>query len=339
LNYLIATIPVLVFLLVLKAMDSFKLVRFRHVAASLAGGFVAAMAAALITSVLLPATQLSFATYSRYVAPFLEEAIKCAWIVWLLARKKTGFMVDTAILGFAIGAGFAIIENVYILNVYPENDVAFSIVRGFGPALMHGTTTAVFGVLAKTYSELLGSISARTALPGFLIAVAVHSIFNHFFIGPLESALALLILVPLFMALVFRRSESVLRGWLGIGFDTDQQMLEMITSGNIEETPIGEYLVSLKRTFPGEIVADILCFLRIHLELSIRAKGILLMRENGFEPPADPEVEDMFSELKYLEKQIGPTGRLALHPLLRWSSRDLWQLHMLTGFMPKNRIR
>ncbi len=337
-NYLIAIIPVLVFLLVLKAMDSFKLVRFRHVAASLAAGFAAAIAAFFVTRALMPALGISFSSYSRYVAPVVEEAFKGVLIVWLLTKRRTGFMVDTAIHGFAIGAGFAIIENVYYLNTVTGYGIAFSVVRGFGPALMHGASTAIFGVLAKTASELRSSISAASVLPAFLMAVLIHSLFNHFFISPLFSALALLIGVPLVMALVFRRSERSLRKWLGIGFDSDQQMLEMITSGDIASTPVGEYLISLKRTFSGEIVADMLCYLRLHLELSIRAKGILLMRENGFDPPPDPDVEDMFRELSYLKGHIGVTGKLALHPLLRWSSRDLWQLHMLSGFMPGKRL-
>lgn len=337
-NYLIAIIPVLVFLLVLKAMDSFKLVRFRHVAASLSAGSVAAVAAFFITQQLKPATGLELTPYARYVAPFIEEALKSAWIVWILARRRTGFMVDTAIHGFAVGAGFAIIENIYYLNNVTGYGIAFSIVRGFGPALMHGTATAIFGVLAKTASELRSSVSASTVVPAFLMAVLIHSLFNHFFISLRVTLLALLIGVPLVMMLVFRQSERTLRRWLGIGFDSDQQMLEMITSGDIASTPVGEYLISLKRTFPGETVADMLCYLRLHIELSIRAKGILLMRENDFEPPPDPDVEDMFSELKYLEGRIGITGKLALHPLLRWNSRDLWQLHMLEGFMPKNRL-
>ncbi len=336
-NYLIAIIPVLVFLLALKTMDSFKLVRFRHVAASLAAGFAAALLSFLITRELMPAIGLSFSSYSRYVAPPIEELLKASWIAWLLIRRKTGFTVDTAIHGFAVGAGFAIVENVYKLNTMTGYGVAYSVVRGFGPALMHGATTSIFGIIARTASELRGRNSASTLLPAYASAVVIHSLFNHFFISPIVSALVLITGVPVIMLLVFSRSEHTLRRWLGTGFDSDQQMLEMITTGNISSTPVGEYLLSLKRTIPGGTVADMLCLLRLHLELSIRAKGILLMRENGFEPPPDPEVEGMFSELRYLERQIGATGRLALHPLLRWSSRDLWQLHMLSGFIPKKR--
>ena len=69
--------------------------------------------------------------------------------------------------------------------------------------------------------------------------------------------------------------------------------------------------------------------LRVHLELSIKAKGLLIMREAGFSVPPGPEISEMFSELQYLEKSIGPTGKLALAPILHNSSRDLWQFHFL----------
>jgi hypothetical protein len=69
--------------------------------------------------------------------------------------------------------------------------------------------------------------------------------------------------------------------------------------------------------------------LRLHLELSIRAKGILLMREAGFKPPDEPEIEEKFRELKYLEKSIGKTGLLAASPIFNMSDRDIWQLSLL----------
>jgi len=84
---------------------------------------------------------------------------------------------------------------------------------------------------------------------------------------------------------------------------------------------VGQYLQSLKEKFPGELVADMLCMLRIHLELSIRAKGILLMREHGFKPKEEPDIRDKFAELEYLEKSVGKTGMLAIKPFLHTTSR------------------
>jgi hypothetical protein len=53
------------------------------------------------------------------------------------------------------------------------------------------------------------------------------------------------------------------------------------------------------------------------------------MREAGFSPPPEPDTKEKFAELRYLERSIGKTGRLALHPFLHTSSRNLWQLNML----------
>jgi hypothetical protein len=131
------------------------------------------------------------------------------------------------------------------------------------------------------------------------------------------------------MYLVFRYSEQSTREWLGVGFDTDQALLQMLTSGVLLENKVGQYLASLQDRFPGEVVADLLCLLRIHVELSINAKGLLLMREAGFEPGPDPEVRAKLTELQFLHKSVGKTGLLALHPFMHTSSRSLWELHML----------
>ncbi len=53
------------------------------------------------------------------------------------------------------------------------------------------------------------------------------------------------------------------------------------------------------------------------------------MQKAGFSVPSDPEVEERFQELKFLEKSVGRTGMMALAPILNMSRRDLWQFHVL----------
>ena len=53
---------------------------------------------------------------------------------------------------------------------------------------------------------------------------------------------------------------------------------------------------------------------RLHTELALRAKGVLMMRENGFEVPPDDETRSKFTEMRYLRTSIGKTGLLAIHP-------------------------
>ncbi len=64
-----------------------------------------------------------------------------------------GFRVDSAIHGFAIGAGFAVVENIYYLLVLTDPNPLLWFIRGFGTAMMHSATIAVFAIMAKTNAD------------------------------------------------------------------------------------------------------------------------------------------------------------------------------------------
>ncbi len=326
---LVSLLPVFLFLAALVFLDSYKLVKLLSILLTLLAGAIVAVVCLLINSWALRWFAWEMAFYSRYIAPLIEETCKAIYLFYLVRSKKTGFMVDAAIHGFAIGAGFAFIENIYYLQSLQSSNLFLWIIRGFGTAIMHGGTTAVLGIVAKGLSERHASDRMRLFLPGLGLAVLIHSIFNHFLLPPVLSTASLLIALPLIIVAVFAQSEKATRHWLGIGFDTDMELLKMIDSGKIAENKIGAYLQSLQEHFPGTMVADMLCLLRIHVELAMRAKGTLLMRGAGFRMTLDPEIKEKFDELKYLEKSIGKTGQLAIAPFLHTSSRDLWQLYML----------
>jgi RsiW-degrading membrane proteinase PrsW (M82 family) len=328
-HLLLALLPVLAFLAVLVSLDSYKLVRLWAVLVTIVLGVVSAVAALLVNNWLSNRLGLSWQYFVRYVSPFPEEILKTAFLVLLFARNRIGFMVDAAIRGFALGAGFAAAENLFYLWLRPDADVSFWIIRGFGTAMMHGGVTAIVGIITQAQLERRERGLLVAVLPGLLVAVVLHSAFNHFFLDPRITTGLILVVFPLLIVIVFRESERRTRQWLGIGFDSDRVLLEMVTTGVLAENRIGVYLHSLQGRFPGEVVADMLCYLRLHLELSVRAKGMLLMRQVGFEVPPDQSAQSQFDELRYLEKSIGATGKLALHPFLHTRARDLWQTTML----------
>jgi protease PrsW len=329
LNVALALLPVLIFLGLLVFLDSFKLVSVRTVVIALLAGAAAALVGAEINSAVIDATGVSTVRYSRYAAPLVEEALKAVWVVVLLRRGRIGFLVDAAILGFAVGAGFAVVENVEYLSAIDEPRVLLWLARGFGTAILHGATTAIFAMLAKALADRHPGRTAVSLAPGLAAAVAVHSLYNHFLVSPLLAASLLLVGLPLLVVLVFERSERATREWLGVGLDSDLEVVESIVSGHALETRIGEYLRSLKARFPGEVVADMLCLVRLQAELAIRAKGLLLAREAGLEAPVGDDVRARLAELRYLQESIGRTGLLAAKPLLRHGARDRWQLHLL----------
>jgi RsiW-degrading membrane proteinase PrsW (M82 family) len=326
---LIGLLPVFAFLLALILLDSFKLVKLRTVAGLIVAGGTAAVASLIINRQLGLALGVDGTTLARYVAPVIEEIFKSAVIVYLIARHRVAFLVDAAIIGFAVGAGFAAVENIHYFVALEENGVALWIVRGFGTALMHGSVTAIVAIISKQLVERHGGPRPWVFLPGLALAIALHSGFNHFFIAPTVTTVLILVVLPVFFVAVFHFSESQTREWLGTGFDTDAELLEIINAGKASDSRIGAYLVELRERFPPPTVVDMVCLLRLRLELSIRAKGILLARQSGFEVPPDPDMEGRFEELRFLEQSIGRTGLLALSPLFHFSDRDLWQYHMI----------
>ena len=153
--------------------------------------------------------------------------------------------------------------------------------------------------------------------------------YNHFPLPPLIAAGVLVVGLPLLMTVVFTRSERVTRAWVGEGMDLDLELLRMLMSADFGTSRLGLYLRELRARFPGVVVADMFCLLRLELELAIRAKGMLMAREAGFEVPVDPAVVVSLRELEFLQASIGRTGVLALKPLRATTSRDHWQRHLL----------
>jgi len=326
---LVALVPVLLFLAALIYLDSYKLVRLRWVLLTIVLGGAVAGLCYLLNVGIATALQLHDGGYSRYVAPLIEETAKALFLVYLIRSHRIGFLVDAAIFGFAVGTGFAVIENIYYLKVLPDAHFAVWLVRGCGTAVMHGGTTAIFGIASKALVEREEIPELVAYLPGLLLAVVVHSAYNHFFLSPVLSTAGILVLLPPLVFAVFARSERSLEEWLNVGFDADTELLQLINSGELSTSKVGAYLHSLKERFRGEVVADLLCYLRLHVELSLRAKGLLMMRESGFKVEADEETRAKFTELEYLERSIGRTGKLALAPFLHVSGKELWQLYML----------
>jgi RsiW-degrading membrane proteinase PrsW (M82 family) len=328
---LLGLLPVCCFLAALVYLDSYKLVPMRWILAAIGMGCLAVVVSYPINVGVGGLLEIDFVSLTRYFAPVVEEMLKALIIVALIRSNRIGFLVDAAIFGFAVGTGFAIFENLFYLQYSPNMLLGTWIVRGFGTAIMHGGATAVFAIVAHA---LLGQHPGKgwvVLLPGFVVAVIVHSLFNHFFFPPVINTLVVLASLPVLLAVVFQFSEKSVSDWLGMGFDADTELLELINSGEFSVSKVGMYLNSLKEKFEGPVVVDLLCYLRLHTELSIRAKGLLMMREQGFMDKPGEETQAKLEELKFLESSIGTTGLLAMKPFMQMSQKDLWQFYMLSS--------
>lgn len=328
-HILISLLPVIAFLGGLILIDSYKLLSPKMIGLALGVGLVAALASLGVNSGILMVTGWSRQVMTGFSAPVVEEILKGVFIVYLVMSNRVGFAVDAAIMGFAIGAGFAVVENVFYLGSIPDAATPVWIMRGFGTAIMHGLATTLFAVTVRTLHRSDDQSLWWPVTAGLIPAILVHSAYNLFLLPPLITIAVLLVVGPLLIFLVFTQSERKTREWLGAGFDTDQELLTLIMKGTLPDSRVGQYLQALRSRFEGPVVVDMLCLIRLRVELSLRAKGILMMRSSGFSVPADPAMKARFDEMRHLEQSIGRTGLLALEPIHKLSRKELWQLNML----------
>jgi RsiW-degrading membrane proteinase PrsW (M82 family) len=328
-NIVIALVPVLLLLALLQLMDSFRLVRLPVVLIAIGCGAASALCSLLLHQWLVNVTGISPAPFARYVSPVIEEVTKALFIVVMLRRHRIAFLVDAAVVGFAVGAGFALTENIEYLHRLEHATLTLWLVRGLGTAVLHGATTAIFAIVARTLSDRWSGRWIQSLAPGLGLAVTIHSAFNHLLLPPLATTLLLLAVLPLVMIVVFQRSERATREWIGGGLDLDIELLDLLCSDAFAYTRFGRYLQQLRERFSGPVVADMFCLLRLELELSVQAKAMLMARQHGLRVPVTDDLRCAVTEIDYLHGSIGRMGRLALQPLQVTSDRDRWHRYLL----------
>jgi protease PrsW len=320
----------LLFLVFLFLMDSFRLVQTRQVTLAIFWGCICALISYGINTLLMEAAGWSFDLFSRYLAPAIEELLKSAVIFYLIRKKRIGFMIDAAIYGFAAGTGFALCENLFYIYSLEDTSLLTWVIRGFGTAVMHGGCTALFAIIYLG-AKSRGRMITPMVLAGLGLAYVIHSLFNHFYIHPVIQTLVIVISLPVMFVLIFRYNETLLRDWMELELSSEVEMLKMIRQGRFSATRAGEYLISLKDRFAGEVVLDMYCYLQLYLELSLKAKRNIMLRENSLPFPPEDGIVGKLAELKALRKRIGPVGELSLSPLIRMNYRDIWKLNQLSA--------
>jgi len=327
----LSLLPVLILLLALELIDTYRLLTLRRILRTVGIGCGAAIVCWLFNTAVYRTGVVSPNLWSRSGAPIVEEVAKAVYVAWLIRSNRVAFMVDAAISGFALGAGFSVLENITYIPALSAAGVMTAAVRGLGTAMMHGGTTAIFAVVSNNLIEVRGAAQATVFAPGLILAVVIHTAYNQPLLSPVAKAVIILLALPVLLSLIFWRSEKNLEKWLGARLDKDIDLLQMMTTGAFSSSHAGKYLQSLKSTFPAEIVGDMLSYLQLSLEVSARAKGDLLRREMGFPVSQDPELPSQLREMSWLESRIGRAGKLALGPLLGQSRREIWEMYRIAG--------
>lgn len=334
LKALIAIAPVLVLLAIFDRLDVFNLINLRDISRLLATGGATALVGLAVNWTAMGSFHGGTDQYIRYVSPVLEECLKAAPIIALFYFNRLGFKLDAAIAGFALGAGFSVMENIWFLIEAADANVSAWLVRGFGTAVMHGSATAIFAVISHEMTERQAESHAThyrfnplLFLPGLAVAIAIHSAFNHFPDRPLLIMALTMLLAPLTLFFTLARSEQATTQWLKNDEAAHRQALEDIRAGRFAESESGRAIHDLASRF--EMSSEAFAYLELKTELILRAEELIRASFEASAAGVGDAEREKFGRLEALEQRLGGPVINAINSRLGFTRNDLWELGRL----------
>jgi RsiW-degrading membrane proteinase PrsW (M82 family) len=332
----LALVPVLALLAIFVWLDAFRLMSFSEILVLLLLGGIAALVAWPIAGRFLDTLPIGYSNYSRFVAPWLEEALKAIAMIGLFRFNRIGYKLDAVISGFAIGAGFSVVENVFYLTVFPSYGAGTWLVRGLGTAVMHGTTLAIFAAVAHELAEremrqAAGEFHFRLwwFLPGYLIAVALHTAFNQFPDRPLLAMFAAAVLAPVALIGIFNFGQSEAERWLTAERAAHRTQVDALRAGAWPDSAAGRKIAGLADRVGPEATRRMRRYWELQAWLVAEAEDAMMEEAAGDAEFDRAEIDAAFAELAGLRRALGKSTFAAFNTLLPFSRNDYWEVSEL----------
>ncbi|MFP5329704.1 MAG: PrsW family glutamic-type intramembrane protease [Alphaproteobacteria bacterium] len=337
----LALAPVLLLLAVFNWVHAFRLMSLKEILLLLLLGGVAAFASYPLSGTFLDTLPIGFSAYSRFVAPWIEEALKAIVIILLFWFNRVGYKLDAVITGFAVGAGFSVVENIIYLTVFPHYGAGTWLVRGLGTAVMHGATLALLAAIAHELAErenrgAAGDFNFNLLwfLPGFLVAVALHTLFNQFPDRPMLAMIGAALFTPIAIFAIFHFGTAEATQWLDSEYREHKQELETLRSGRWPEGQSARRIEALCSRLDPEMTKRVRRYWELQAWLVVQAEETLMEDAAGDAEFDATEVRAAFAEMDGLRRAMGKSIFTTVKALLPFSRNDYWEVSELRQRLP-----
>ena len=136
--------------------------------------------------------------------------------------NRIGYKLDAVISGFAIGAGFSVVENILYLTIFPDYGTGTWLVRGLrhGDHARHDARRA-----RRDRARIRRARNARARPPittsaccgsfrAMRVAVALHTAFNQFPDRPLLAMMGAILVAPIVLIAILSFGTAEAQRWL-----------------------------------------------------------------------------------------------------------------------------
>ena len=332
--FVAALLPVVIYIIVVYQIDNFSLISVKRLLLLILCGMLTALACFALfqmTGKIIPESQ------SDSVNPIIEEMVKGIPLLWLAARKKIVFFIDSVICGAAVGGGFSILENIFYLLLGDQMGIGTVLFRGLEVALVHMGCSALVAAGLMLIVRMIEYSRSRSvvkksdiAMSVFLLSEApvLHLFHNTFHFVPLVQFVFVIGTLGGLLVWTYFYDVEMIHSWIDTGLDKQLDLLASIKTGRLDDTPTGKFLESVKDAFPPKDFFDIICYVQLHVELSVASRSRVMLRESGLEdnlPLSDEMKEQIISqyiEYKTLEKRLGNAARMTIAPIVKYDPAE-----------------
>ena len=346
--FVAALLPVVIYIFVVYQIDNFSLISVKRLLLLILCGMLTALACFALfqlTGKIIPESQ------SDSVNPIIEEIVKGIPLLWLASRKKIVFFIDSVICGAAVGGGFSILENIFYLLLGDQMGIGTVLFRGLEVALVHMGCSAIAAAGLMLIVRMIEYSRSRSvvkksdiAMSVFLLSEApvLHVFHNTFHFVPLVQFVFVIGTLGGLLVWTYFYDVEMIHSWIDTGLDKQLDLLASIKTGHLDDTPTGKFLESVKDAFPQKDYFDIICYVQLHVELSVASRSRVMLRETGLEdnlPLSDEMKEQIISqyiEYKILEKRLGNAARMTIAPIVKYDPAEYKALEDLRAECKKN---
>ena len=346
--FVAAILPVVIYIFIVYKIDNFSLINVKNLFLQVLCGMVAALVCFglfQLTGLILSENQ------SDFFNPVLEEIIKAIPLLWLATRKKIVFFIDSVICGAAIGGGFSILENIFYLLLGNVMGIGTVLFRGLEVALIHMGCSAIIAaglmlgirLILRSRSRLpIKNSDALMVISLLVVAPVLHVCHNTFHFNPLVQFIFVIGTMGGLLVWTYFYDVEMIHRWLDTGLDKQLSLLDSIKKGQLSDTPTGHFLQSVKDAFPPEDFFDMICFVQLHVRLSVASRSRVMLWESGLERdlPLTDEMKELilsqYTEYRLLEKRLGNTARMTIAPIVKYDPAEYNALEDLRTECKKN---
>ena len=337
--FAVSLIPIIVYIIFIYKIDHFALISIKRLLLLALIGMLTALAC---FGLFLLTDRVISGKSADIIHPVIEELVKSIPLLILAFRKRIAFFIDSVICGAAVGGGFSFLENIFYLVLGDSVDLSTGLFRGLEVALIHMGCSAIIAAGMMMAVRQIERKRSRTAMSWndiikttalFVAALAFHVFHNMFQFTPIMQFFWVLSVMIGMIAVVYFYDIDMTHRWLDKGLDMQINLLRSIEGGHLLNTPTGTFLESVKELFPPNVYFDIICYVRLLIELSVAAKTRFMLHEVGMDEPLEANKKELymsqFVELIELEKNIGPSAKMTIAPIVKLSPADTQALNNL----------